>query len=139
MAKGSYARDERKPDRKWRYDDLIARLHDKDRLIEWLMEEGLLAKSRVCSVCGDDMKLVNCDDRSDAFKWECRRRVNSKRHKVEMSIRAKSWFEQSKMTLEEILKYSYWWCQDLDQAQIRHKLGRAWIGTVFVVKSVKSR
>ena len=68
MWKGSYARDESKPDRKWRYDDLIGRLHDKDRLIQWLMEDGLLGKSRVRSVCGDDMKLVNCDDRSDGFK-----------------------------------------------------------------------
>ena len=42
-----------------------------------------------------------------------------------MSIRTGSWFAQSKMTLEEILKYTYWWCQDLDQAQIRHKLGLA--------------
>ena len=107
MAKGSYERDESKPDRKWRYDDLICRLHDKDRLIQWLMVDGSLGKSRVCSVCGDDMKLVNCDDRSDGFKWECRRRTNSKRHEVEFSIRAGSWFEQSKMTLEEILKYSY--------------------------------
>ena len=24
------------------------------------MEDGLLGKSRVCLVCGDDMKLVNC-------------------------------------------------------------------------------
>ena len=79
----------------------------------------------MCSVCGDDIKLVNCDDRSDGFKWECRRRINSKRHKVELSIRAGSWFEQSKMTLEEILKYSNWWCQELDQAQIRHELGLA--------------
>ena len=89
------------------------------------MEDGLLGKSRVCSVCGDDMKLVNCDDRSDSFKWECRRRTNSKRHKVELSIRAGSWFEQSKMTLEEILKNCYWWCQELDLAQIRHELGLA--------------
>ena len=65
---------------------------------------------------GDDMKLVNCEDCSNGFKWECRRCTNSKRHKVELSIRAGSWFEQSKMTLEEILKYSYWWCQELDQA-----------------------
>ena len=27
------------------------------------------------------------------------------------------------MTMEEILKFTYWWCQDLDQAQIRHELG----------------
>ena len=89
------------------------------------MEDGLLGKSRVCSVCGDDMKLVNCEDCSNGFKWECRRRTNSKQHKVELSIRAGSWFEQSKMTLEEILKYCYWWCQELDLAQIRHELGLA--------------
>ena len=29
------------------------------------------------------------------------------------------------MTIEEILKYSYWWCQELDLAQIRHELGLA--------------
>ena len=27
------------------------------------------------------------------------------------------------MKLEEILQFTYWWCQDLDQAQIRHELG----------------
>ena len=62
MPKGSYARDERKQ-RKWRYDNLIVLLNDKDRLIQWLMGEGLLAKSRLCSICGGDMNLVNCDDR----------------------------------------------------------------------------
>ena len=46
---------------------MIALLSDEHRLIQLLMGEGLLAKSRVCSVCGDDMKLVNCDNRSDGF------------------------------------------------------------------------
>lgn len=27
------------------------------------------------------------------------------------------------MTLEEVLKFTYWWCQDLDQAHIKHELG----------------
>lgn len=62
IPKGSYARDERKQI-KWRYDDLIVLLNDKDRLIQWLMGEGLLAKSRLCSICGGDMNLFNCDDR----------------------------------------------------------------------------
>ena len=52
------------------------------------------------------MKLESFDDRSDGFKWLCRRQVNGKKHKVEMSIRAGSWFQQSKMTLEEFLKYT---------------------------------
>ena len=72
------------------------------------------------------MELVNCEDGSDSFKLECRSRIKRKRHKVELLIRASSWFEQSKMTLEEILKYSYRWCQELDQAHlIRHELGLA--------------
>ena len=121
LAKGSYGRE--REHSKWRYDDLIARLHDKEVLIQWLMVEGLLAKARLCSVCGEDMKLVKCDDRSDGFRWECRRQVNNKRHKVEISVRKGSWFEHSNMTMEEILKFTYWWCQDLDQAQIRHELG----------------
>ena len=77
----------------------------------------------MCSVCEDQMKLVRCNDRSDEFKWECRRQINNKRHKVENSIRSGSWFAKSNMTLEEILQFTYWWCQDLDQAQIRHELG----------------
>lgn len=55
MPKGGYARDEGKQ-RKWRYDNLIVLLNDKDRLIQWLMGEGLLAKSRLRSTCGGDMK-----------------------------------------------------------------------------------
>ena len=27
------------------------------------------------------------------------------------------------MTMEDILKYTYWWCRDLDQVQIQHELG----------------
>lgn len=29
------------------------------------------------------------------------------------------------MTVEEILKFTYCWCQDLDRAQIRHEMGVA--------------
>ena len=88
------------------------------------MYEGLLAKCRVCSVCGDETKLLNCDDRPYGFYWECRVKVN-KRHMVELSIRSVSWLKQSRMMLVEILKLGYWWCQDLDQRQIRHKLDLA--------------
>ena len=41
----------------------------------------------------------------------------------ENSIRSGSWFGKSNMTLEQILEFTYWWCQDLDQAQMRHELG----------------
>ena len=91
----------------------------------WLMEEGLMAKERLCPMCDGEMGLGRCEDRSDLFKLECRRQEKGKRHKAEISIRKGSWFENSKMTLEEILKLTFWWRQDLDQAQIKHELGLA--------------
>ena len=48
-----------------------------------------------------------------------------KRHKVEMSIRQGSWFEKSNMTIEEILKFTYWWCRDVKQEDICHELNIA--------------
>ena len=71
------------------------------------------------------MSLTRCEDRSDGLKWECRKQVNGKKHRAEVSIRKGSWFDNSKMTLKEILKLTYWWWQDLDQAQIKHELGLA--------------
>ena len=59
------------------------------------------------------------------MKWECRKEGNGKKHRVEVSTRKGSWFDNSKITLEEILNLTYWWYQDLDQAQIKHELGLA--------------
>ena len=41
------------------------------------------------------------------------------------------------MTLEEIVKLTYWWCQNLDQLQMKHDLRLA-ESTAFVGKFVKS-
>ena len=87
------------------------------------MDEELLAKSQLYQWCDVEVKLIKCDDRSDGYKWECRRQIDSKRHKVEKSLRSESWFKNSKMTLQEILKFTYWWSQDLNQLQIKHELG----------------
>ena len=71
---------------------------DKEMSIDWLMEEGLMAKECLRLMCDGEMSLARCDDQSDLFKWECRRQEKGKRHKTEISIRKGSWFEKSKMT-----------------------------------------
>lgn len=98
-------------------------MQNKEMLIHWLMDEGLISNKHFCPMCGEEMNLRRCEDRSDGLKWECKRQENGKRHKAEISIRKGSWVEKRRMTLEEILKLTYWWCQDLDQAQIKHELG----------------
>ena len=99
---GSYGRN--REHNKWRYDDLVTRMQDKEILVHWLMNEGLMAKERCCPMCAGEMSLTRCEDRSDGLKWECRKQINGKKHRAEVSIRRESWFDNSKMTLEEILK-----------------------------------
>ena len=86
---------------------------------------NIIGKERLCPMCAGEMRLARCEDRSDLFKWKCRRQEKGKSHKAEISIRKGSWFEKSKITLEEILKLTYWWCQDLDQAHIKQEPGLA--------------
>ena len=93
--------------------------------IQWLIDERLVAKERLCPICDKRMTLTRRSDRSDLFKWECREQEKGKRHKAEISIRKSSWFEESKLTLEDMVKLTYWWCQDLNQLQIKHELGLA--------------
>ena len=120
FGRGSYGR--KKDSRQWTYDDLFHLMLDKQVLIEWLISEGLIRRSQLCPQCNNEMKIVTCNDQSDGLKWECRVQSSAKRHRTELSIRTGSWFAQSNMTLEEILKFTYWWCQDLEQSQITREL-----------------
>ena len=116
-AKGSCKRNEKEKNFT-AYDDLLLNyLWDKDYPLSWLKEEGLIASSRICGICGSDVK------------WEGKQ-INGKRHWCERSIREGSWFENANMTIEEVLKFTYWWCQDLDQWQIRKQLGLGTNGAV---------
>ena len=105
------------------YDELVENyLGNNESIITWLQEMEIIARSAVCQQCQNEMTLISCNDRSDGYKWQCRKTINGKRHKVEASIRKNSWFDNSNMTLTEILKFTYWWCVGLDQTQIISQL-----------------
>ena len=72
-------------------------------------------------LCGEKMKCVPCKDRSNGLKFECRGK-GTKRHRIERSIRQITWFEKSNVTLQEILKFTYWWTTGLTQQQIMLQL-----------------
>ena len=57
------------------------------------------------------------------YFWQCRKQIGKKRHRVEKSRREGSWFEKSNFSIEEVIKFTYWWCQGLDQWQIKLQLG----------------
>ncbi|XP_068757823.1 uncharacterized protein [Montipora capricornis] len=107
----------------WTYDELKDTvLCNREALIRWLMDEEVIASRRACPVCGENMGLVECTYRSDGYKWECKKRATNKRHKSTVSIWKGSWFEQSNLTLEEIIKFTYWWSEGLTQEQIKKQL-----------------
>ena len=57
ISQGSYGRE--RVHQTWRYHDLMVKLEEKENLMTWLMNEGLLAKDSICSVCEDQMNLLN--------------------------------------------------------------------------------
>ena len=83
------------------YDDLVQDvLVSKELTIKWLMDEKLIASKQKCERCGEEMSLVECNDRSDGFRWECRKQVKGRHHKFTLSIRKGSWFEESNLMIK---------------------------------------
>lgn len=122
-SKSSYRKEDRES-RFTTFEDLLRNyLWDKEYVLSWLKEEGLIASMRRCGVCQSEMKWTECNDQSDGFVWECRKQIGLKRHRCQTSLREGSWFENANLTIEEVLKFTYWWCQDLSQWQIKQQLG----------------
>ena len=68
--KGSYLRNKKK-DNLSAYEDMLQNyLWDKDFTLSSVKDEGLIALSRICSICESEMKLVESEDRSDGYVWE---------------------------------------------------------------------
>ena len=105
------------------YDELVQNfLQSNTATIEWLKHIGLLASETLCPTCFTQMRWTTCMDRSDGFKYECRGGQAVKCHQVEQSIRHGNWFEKSNLTLQEIMKITYWWCADLCESQVKTQL-----------------
>jgi len=68
---------------------------------------GLLRRTMPCNTCGRD--VTYCADFSvpEGFRWRCHTRVGGVRRRQSASITFGSWFQQSKLTLQEIMLLTY--------------------------------
>jgi hypothetical protein len=75
-----------------------------------------------CDSCGRDMTWSKCPDIHDGVYWRCQRRVPGARCNQSASIRHRSWFQQSMLTLQEIilLTYDIGCCEPAIQIQKEH-------------------
>ncbi len=93
-------------------------LSSREGTLNWLKDEKIIASSHSCPVCKRLMVWKSCQDRLDAYRWECRATTDGKRQKSVKSIMHASWFALSNLSINEILKFTYLWCFDLNQNQI---------------------
>ena len=100
-----------------------------------------IAPNANCAICDESMKWSACNDHCDGYRWKCRRTIDKRKHRSERSIRYNRWFENANLSLEEALKFTYWWTEGLKQWQIKRQFdwGQTlqWTGTCSAAKSAK--
>ena len=69
---------------------------------EFLKDIGLLRRTMQCDSCGRDMTWSVRSKLSDGFLWRCQRRVAGT-----ASIRHGSWFQLSRLAVQEIIPLTY--------------------------------
>ena len=86
---------------------LIFLFSDKDMGIQFLKDVGLIRSKVPCNTCGRDMTWCADSTTSDGFRWRCRRKVAGAKCSQSKAIRHGSWFQQSRLTFQEVLHLTY--------------------------------
>lgn len=99
----------------------LSTLQDSSNAIKYCMRVGLISEKYKCPKCANWMKLVNRSGRSDEHQWRCKK-VD---HDVRRSIRKGTWFEESNLSIYNILMLTYMWCLKLPTESMINDLGLA--------------
>jgi hypothetical protein len=81
--------------------------NDHAMAIQFLKDIGFIRRTMQCQSCKRDMTWSERPDKNDRFIWRCQRRVAGASCNTSVSIRHGSWFQQSKLTLFEVLILTY--------------------------------
>ncbi|GBN48033.1 hypothetical protein AVEN_273888-1, partial [Araneus ventricosus] len=88
----------------------------KKDLIEWCIGMNLIAKEYVCPTCRVKMVLTERDG-SDGYVSVCRKfGVNA--HHVRKTVRKVSWFDESKLSIPQVLILTYLWVKKISNEWI---------------------
>ena len=103
------------------YDDVYAITRDTFSLILWLQEKGVISNFGGDCVRCFEGKLTLKKDTShgkDGYIWRC----TKKECGYKISVRAGSWFENSNLSLQQVVKLTYYWVYKARQDRVRCKL-----------------
>ena len=79
-------------------------------ILDFYFGESLLASRKACPSCFNDTRLMPRKQLTDMFAWHCKE--NSCGTRSYHSVRAGSFFSQSRVPLSKNLHLMYLWCQD---------------------------
>lgn len=96
---------------------------NKPRLevLAWFQDLGLIASEFSCNApnCNFPMTLAQSTC-IDGYQWICSNQ--SKKHAFKRSVRKGTWFEGSRLAMEEIVLLVYFWIHEYMQSQVRQEL-----------------
>ena len=86
-------------------------LVNHETLINWCVSMKLISSEKNCNKCSSKMEIKTRSDILDGYSWYC---VN-KECKSRISIRHKSWFAKSRLSLKQIITIIFCWCYEMTQ------------------------
>lgn len=88
------------------FKDLLHTIPNTDKSIEFCTQRRLIANSSFCTPCNRFRYLQKSTRTSDGLLWKCTSCNSTK------SIRAGSFFDNSHLSIQQILLFSYGWSRD---------------------------
>jgi len=111
--------------------EILTLIHSCHAVFTFLVDRGLLAARRRCS-CGNEM-VLRSDNSDDGYHWECPVKHCRKRR----SIRAGSFFEDSKIPLHRWLYIIWLWSIEESNKKVSLLTGLSLRTVVTVLRSLR--
>ncbi|XP_071508987.1 uncharacterized protein [Diadema antillarum] len=105
----------------WNFFGLFGSL-EEEQVWEWLRDNGLVAKSMFCEVCGQRCTLQRKTDRRSGHVWRCRRKGEQPHDKV-YCVTKHSFFEHTHFNVRDIMLFMWLWLFNPSLKQVSNMSG----------------
>ena len=89
-------------------------IEDPIPVITWMKNKELISREMRCGCCNFVMNWTKCASNLDKHIWKCQDKDCAK-YKHKTSIRKKSFFFNSKLTLQKWVEAIFYWCDEIGE------------------------
>ena len=99
--------------------------------LQLVCDRGIMTIERECGRCGEQMHWKRDVSKADGYRWRC-----SRQYRASCSLRTDTFFQNSKLSLLQILIIMFCWCQGMKQVETRVD---TCISANSIVKAIQSQ